>query len=289
MTTLDFTQIAPPSIVEPLSFELILSAMLADLQARDDNFTALVESDPAYKILEVAAYRELLLRLRINETARSNLLAFAINGDLDQLAANYGVVRMVMVAAEPLATPPVLAVLESDARLRMRLQQRIASLAANGTAEHYRFIALSAHAEVIDAAALQTLPGSVLVVIWLSEGSTALAAVAARFLADDVRPLGVAVTVAQAVPIIIDVQATLYTEPTAPTNLVSTLSATLAATIDDYAKLGRDMPLSWLISRLHVDGVSRVALQSPTTNKVLEPNEYAVSGNIQLINGGSAW
>ncbi len=289
MNALDFTRIAPPSIIEPLSFELIFAAMLADLQARDATFSALVESDPAYKILEVAAYRELLLRLRINESARSNLLAFAIGGDLDQLAANYGVVRMTMVAADPLATPPVIEVLESDDRLRTRLQLRIAALAANGTAEHYRFVALSAHADVIDAAALQTLPGSVLVVIWLPDGSTALPVIAARFLADDVRPLGVAVAVAQAMPIIIDVQATLYTEPTAPTNLVSTLSATLPVAIADYARLGRDMPLSWLISRLHVDGVSRVALQAPTTNKVLEPNEYAVAGQINLINGGSAW
>ncbi len=67
--------------------------MKEELVSRDESFTALVESDPAIKILEVAAWRELLLRERINEAARSNLLKFASGEELDNLAEFYGVER----------------------------------------------------------------------------------------------------------------------------------------------------------------------------------------------------
>ncbi|GFR09240.1 UDP-N-acetylmuramoyl-tripeptide--D-alanyl-D-alanine ligase [Trichonephila clavata] len=50
-------------------------------------------SDPAMKILEVAAWRELLLRERINEAVKSNLLKFATGNDLDNLAEFHGVER----------------------------------------------------------------------------------------------------------------------------------------------------------------------------------------------------
>ncbi|MFL3876284.1 hypothetical protein wTkk_000201 [Wolbachia endosymbiont of Trichogramma kaykai] len=69
-----------PNIIEPLNFEEIFSRMKEELVK---NFTALVESDPAIKVLEVAAWRELLLRQRINESVKSNLLKFATGEDLD--------------------------------------------------------------------------------------------------------------------------------------------------------------------------------------------------------------
>ncbi len=75
-----------PNIIEPLNFEEIFSRMKEELVRRDESFTALVESDPAIKILEVAAWRELLLRERINEAVKSNLLKFATGEDLDNLA-----------------------------------------------------------------------------------------------------------------------------------------------------------------------------------------------------------
>ena len=73
---IDLSRLAAPDVVEALDFEAILAEMLADLRGRDSAFTALTEADPAYKILEVAAYRELLIRQRINEAARSVMLAY---------------------------------------------------------------------------------------------------------------------------------------------------------------------------------------------------------------------
>ncbi len=82
-----------PNIIEPLNFEEIFFRMKEELVSRDASFTGLVESDPAIKILEVAAWRELLLRQRMNEAVKSNLLKFAKGEDLDNLAEFYGVER----------------------------------------------------------------------------------------------------------------------------------------------------------------------------------------------------
>lgn len=95
-TAVNLSKLPPPVVVEQLDFETIFAEMLADLQSRDPVFTALVESDPAFKILEVAAYRELLIRQRANESAKAVMLAFANDADLDQLGANVGVARLVI-------------------------------------------------------------------------------------------------------------------------------------------------------------------------------------------------
>ena len=86
-TVVNLSQLPAPNVVESLDFETILAEMIADLQGRDPTFTALVESDPAYKILEVCAYRELLMRQRVNESAKAIMLAYATGADLDQLGA----------------------------------------------------------------------------------------------------------------------------------------------------------------------------------------------------------
>jgi hypothetical protein len=55
-----------PDVVETLDYEVILAAMKADLAARAPELAAVLalESEPVVKLLEVCAYRELLLRAR---------------------------------------------------------------------------------------------------------------------------------------------------------------------------------------------------------------------------------
>ena len=97
---IDLTTLPAPRVVELLSYEAILAAAKADFAERMrphlpniDDILAL-ESDPVVKLIEAHAYRELLIRARINDAARAHLLAFAAGSDLDQLAALFGVVRM---------------------------------------------------------------------------------------------------------------------------------------------------------------------------------------------------
>jgi phage-related baseplate assembly protein len=51
-TVVNLSGLPAPDVVEHLDFETILAEQVADMQARGD-YTALVESDPAYKQMEV--------------------------------------------------------------------------------------------------------------------------------------------------------------------------------------------------------------------------------------------
>lgn len=276
MNALDLSQLPAPTVVEALSFQAILAQMQTDLHERLPGYT-LLESDPATKVLEVAAYRELLLRARINDAARANLLAFAQGGDLDHLAAFFDVQRQSG---------------ETDERFKRRLQLRIAALAGNGTREGYVARAMAAHMAVIDAAVMQPSAGSVVVVIWLSTGVDATAvldAVKLAFSADDARPLGIKLYIALAQAKTIPVQARIYREASAPTDLVPRLKDALPAAFAARNWLGRDLPRSWISAQLHVAGVSRVELLAPTADVILAANEYAVLGQIDLQDAGVTW
>ena len=275
--TIDLTTIAPPDVVEELDFEAIYQELLADFRRLYPEWTASLESDPVVKLLELAAYREMLLRARINDAAQSNLLAFAAGGDLDQLAAFYGVVRQND---------------ELDDRLRLRVQFQIAALAGNGTSERYRAKAMEASGAVVDAAVLQPAAGSVDVALWISSGPSVedvLSAVRAAFADDDARTLGVPLTVRQAQAKPISVTATIYREATAPIDLAQRLAANLPQALTDYAQLGRDVPRSWLLARLHVAGVSRIELSAPAGDVSMAPDEYATAGTMVITDGGVAW
>ena len=119
-TAIDLSQLPAPTVVETLDYESVLAALQADFTARYPAFTAALESEPVLKLLEVAAWRELIVRGRVNDAARACMLAYALGSDLDHLAALYGVQRLLLDAGDPTAVPPVPPTYESDARLRAR-------------------------------------------------------------------------------------------------------------------------------------------------------------------------
>lgn len=110
---IDISKLPAPQIIEELDYEMILAAMRAKLVELLPDWTAAeLESDPANKVLEVAAYRELLIRQRINEAARACMLAFAGGTNLDQLAGNFGVRRLAAAQATFAATLSLSATLD---------------------------------------------------------------------------------------------------------------------------------------------------------------------------------
>jgi len=90
---INLSDLPPPEVVEELDYEAIRQAMIDDFRSRDPEFDAVLESDPAIKVLEAAAYREMLVRQRVNDAARQNMVATATGADLDNLAALLGVER----------------------------------------------------------------------------------------------------------------------------------------------------------------------------------------------------
>lgn len=74
MSSLNLEDLPTPEIIEELSYKEILEEMKATFIQICPDFSAYLESDPLVKLMEVAAYREVLLRHRINQAAESSLL-----------------------------------------------------------------------------------------------------------------------------------------------------------------------------------------------------------------------
>lgn len=291
--SIDLTLLAAPDVVEELDFETIFNAMLADLQARDATFTALVPSDPAYKIIEVCAYRELLMRARINDAAKAVMLAYAAGADLDQLAALMGVTRLVVDPGDPEAIPPVAPTYETDANLRARVQLAPEGQSTAGPAGAYEYHALSADADVLDVDVSSPAPGQVLVTVLSASGDGTpgqglLDTVEAALSEEDVRPLTDQVIVQAATIVAYEVAAelTLYAGPDGE---VVRLAAEEA--VADYAaqhhRLGHDITLSGLYAALHRPGVQKVTLTSPAADIVIGAQQASHCTGITVTAGGT--
>ena len=264
MTTLsDLASLPTPAVIEPLSFETIFSELQTEFQSRYPDYSALLASDPAVKLLEVAAYREVLLRNRINAAAKASLLAFATSSDLDHLAAFYGVTRLMD---------------ESDEGLRVRARQRIIGFANAGGAAHYRYWALSASPEVADVEVDSPEPGRVRISV-LAKGeeqtvsNAVLDAVRAVVLRDDIRVLTDTVEVVAAELMPVTVHARLWLYPDAPLETLAAIQAVFASSLAAYAGLGWDLTRSWIVGQLQRAGVHKVELLSPTTDIRVAANQ----------------
>jgi phage-related baseplate assembly protein len=294
-TQVNLSQLQPPDVIEALDFEAIFAAMLADLQARDPVFSALVESDPAYKILEVAAYRELLLRQRINDAAKSVMLALATSADLDQIAANYNVSRLEIDPGDPVAVPPVAPTYESDADFRNRILLSLEGYTTAGSVGAYQFHALSASGDVKDVAVASPplVPGQVNVAVLSRTGNGAASTplvntVYAALSADTVRPLCDAVVVQSAGIVNYSITAvlTLYPGVGQETALAAAQAAAQAYAADMH-RIGRDITRSGLFAALHQPGVQNVSLTAPSADVVIAWNQAAWCTAINVTVGGT--
>jgi phage-related baseplate assembly protein len=273
MTTLsDLASLPTPAVIETLSFETIFSELQTEFQSRYPDYSALLASDPAVKLLEVAAYREVLLRNRINTAAKASLLAFATGSDLDHLAAFYGVTRLMD---------------ETDEGLRLRTRQRIIGFANAGGAAHYRYWALSASPEVSDVEVDSPEPGRVRISV-LAKGeeqtvsNAVLNAVRAVVLRDDIRVLTDTVEVVAAELMPVTVHARLWLYPDAPLETLAAIQAVFASTLAAYAGLGWDLTRSWIVGQLQRAGVHKVDLLSPTTDIRVAANQAVRLASLNL-------
>jgi phage-related baseplate assembly protein len=291
-TAVDLSQLAAPDVVETIDFEVILAEMLADLQQRDPTFSALLESDPAFKILQVAAYRETLIRQRVNEGAKGVMLAYAVGSDLDQIAANYNVARLVLDPGDPSAIPPVPPTFEDDASLRRRVQLSFEGFSTAGPVGAYIFHALGADPDVLDVSVESPDPGEVVVTVLSRQGDgTAdaglIEAVDATLSADTVRPLTDQVTVQSAtiVPYAVEAVLTLFPGPDGGVVLAQAQAA-LARYIATSQRLGRDITRSAIFAALHQPGVQNVDLIEPAADIVIDPDEASFNTGVDVTIGG---
>lgn len=303
--SVDLSALPAPTLVAQPDFETRLAAKVARLTGLYPDYNALVESDPAFKLLLADSYDELNLAQAFNEVAKARLLAFAEGRDLDQLGALVDCPRLVVTPAT--ATAP--AVMEGDPAYKRRIQLAPHQFSVAGPEQAYIYHALSASGAVADATATSPAPADIralVLQVLAANGASAgltVAMTAALDAADwpgdvrvtvlsnapggvadagllatvnaalqgDVRPLTdrVIVQPAQRVDFAIVAELYVFAGPD-QTLILDTARASLAAHLAGIRKLGRDVARSAIIAALHVGNVQRVNLISP-------PNDIAIS------------
>jgi phage-related baseplate assembly protein len=119
-SAIDLSKLPPPLIVENISYERILADLKADFMARmtqEYPDYVLAAADPASKLLEASAFREVRLRQRVNDGVKECMLAFSEASNLDHIAAFTNIERETYDDIDPLTNKQRK---ESDASLRSR-------------------------------------------------------------------------------------------------------------------------------------------------------------------------
>lgn len=300
MATIDLSQLPAPDIVEGLDYETLLAerkTTLVSLYPADQQETIArtltLESEPIVKLLEENAYREVILRQRINEAARAVMVAYSTGADLDQLGANNNVERLVLTPADDTTLPPTAAVLENDDDYRVRIPSAFEGMSVAGPSGAYEYHAKSADGRVADASAISPSPANVTITILSREntgtaGDDLLAVVDKALNDEDVRPVADRVRVQSAEIVEYNIDATLYLYPGPESEPIrSAAEAKLAAFVTAQVRLGRDIRKSALYAALHVEGVQRVELAAPVDDVVLDKTQAAYCTGYVINVGGS--
>ncbi|WP_350307490.1 baseplate assembly protein [Photorhabdus viridis] len=300
MPTIDLSQLPPPDVVEPLDYESLLAerkATLISLYPKEQQEaiarTLELESEPLVKLLEENSYRELILRQRMNEAARAVMVAYASGNDLDLLGANNNITRLVLKPADNSTIPPTLAVMESDNDFRVRIPQAFEGLSVAGPVGAYEYHARSADGRIADASATSPSPANVIVTIMSRENNGVasqelLDKVAAVLNDENVRPVADRVKVQSANVVEYQIDAVLYLYPTPEAEPIRIAAEQkLKRYVEAQHRLGRDIRLSAIYAALHVEGVQRVELKSPTQDVVLDKTQASYCTSAKLTVGGS--
>lgn len=273
--TIDLGSLEPPQAIETPDDGAILADLKADLIGRYPEIEPFLdlENEPVTKVLETAAYRELILRARINDVLRSRLIAFAEGADLEHLAAFYEVARL----------PG-----EQDEPFRERIFLEMKARSPGGGAYWYEAAARRADVRVKSAIVWREtlLPIIHIAILSTDDGGIPspdlLEAVSAVVQSPTVRLVNDTVIVEAAVSQTTAIEADIWLLPNAAATVLDQLAPALRAAWDQESGIGFDLEPSWLEARLHQPGVKRVGIVSPA-GPVIAPDGVALAlGAIKL-------
>ena len=269
--TVPLNLLPPPDAVAGEEFRALRDAALERLQVLAPSYVVRV-TDPAVRLVEIAAYLRLLLGARINDAVRATFLATARRADLDHVAAGMNVGRKAG---------------ESDDDLRLRAQLAWTAVSTAGPRDAYRFHALGV-AGVAGVAVTSPKPGEVSVAVLSTDadgvaGADLLAAVTAALNADAVRPVTDEVDVISVATRAVPVAATLRVSGQGPDTAVVQAAAEAAVGVYLAARvIGRDVYRSALIDACHAAGVDSVVLAAPAADVAIGAAEVAIAGDVAL-------
>lgn len=295
---IDISRLPPPNVIVPVDYETVLNAMLADLIALDPTMANLSPADPAYKILEVCAYREVLKDQEYNDRAKGLLLGLSTGADLDHIGVTYyETTRLVLDPGDPNAIPPVDPTYESDADYLERILIAEDAYSTAGPENAYIYHAKSASGNVKDISVTSPSPVDVVVSVLstIADGTAdaALLALVSAALDDSVRPLTDQVTVQSASIITYTVNSTLTVYPSFDIESVRLAAlASVTAWVDKQHKIGIDITLAGLIAAHMVEGVMDVTFNNTVgtdiiATQVVLPTEAAYCVGVTVTVGGT--
>lgn len=289
---IDLSLLPPPDVIENIDYEKVYESRVNTFRQLYPEFDALLESDPVVKLVELVAYLEVQLRARINDSARAVMLASATGADLEHLAALYGVTRLVTDPGDATAVPPIPPTMETDDSLRYRTQLAVEGMSTAGPEGAYRFHARSAHGDVADASISSPTPGQVVVTIMSNDGDgtapqSLLDSVYAALSKEVIRPLTDEVVMqgAEIIPYKIIAELVLFPGP-APGPVIESVRASAERYVKSMHRLGYDITESGLHAALHLPGVQRVNLLSPSPPIICQHHQATFCKEITLTYAG---
>ncbi|MDE8034641.1 baseplate J/gp47 family protein [Actinobacillus equuli subsp. equuli] len=291
----DLSKLPAPQVLEELDYEQLLAERKAKfISFYPDEEQPIIaarlelESEPIVKLLEENCYLQLLERQRINNAAKATMLAYATGTDLDVIAANFNVQRLVIQEEDLSATPPQLEILESDEDFRLRIQLKFESLSSAGPRKAYSFYALSADGKIGDVSIYSPEPAHVDVILLNRQGkgevTQEIINKVANILNDEeIRPIADRVSVKSVAVVDYQIEATLYlfkgpqTEP-----IKQEAQANINKLINKNKRIGRDITQSAIHHALKVEGVQNVKINKPSADIVLDITQAGYCTSVNL-------
>lgn len=279
MTLIDLSKLPPPKVIEELSFTQIRDEIRADylkLMREEYPDADLFDSDPASKLIDVVAAREVILRQRVNDGAKACLYPFSEDADLDNLVSFFNTEREDLPEIDP-ETKRLKK--ESNESLRERGLLAFDQFSTAGAPSAYAFHTkkVGIPLGLADMKSITPKAGDVQIVLLFSdhtdkldkegkviEGITIKRGIIENYLSrDDIKPQTDRLIVDNAKVKKVRVKATIFVPIGVDKGIVTTFAISrLQLYADSRYRIGADIPLSGLYAALTVPNVERVKLDA---------------------------
>lgn len=284
------TALPAPDIIKIPDYDEILKRVVSRLRTINEDYTSIVEGDPAYAIMQSIIFEIVMILQRINDAARAVLVTHSIGADLDNVGALFAIYRQVIQHEDLTADPPIPEILENDNRFRDRIINALEAIVP-GSRAWYRGYALESSSMVKDAIALKTNPGEVTVYVQadnttavpdsalLTTVSDYITAEARKFICDTVIVSAIGI---RSYALTASIKPTLGLDK-------NTVLADIQKRAEDFANerkvIGKPIPLSHIYAALITDAVSEIDLSAPVSNIVPTNIEVPVASSVTITLG----
>lgn len=294
-------QLPVPQAIETLDYETLFQAWLDKfIELTDGEYdVGGQETDPGVIIAQAMSYMRMLDRGRVNDAYMALRLALSWGENLDGLAADRGVKRLVYDPGDP--DNDIDPIVEDDESLRLRSWLRMQAWNAGNPLSVEYWARSRGLPKIADAHCIDYPGEGRMKLVLLPPVSTAetpeeiadeqeawnvvLADVGAYVMARERRPGAVWIDTVEATKVTVNIAATLCVRRGASAASVkASAESSLRKFMAARRRIGAIVPVSAIYSALHVASVVRVREESllPADDVVLQPHQASEIGTVTL-------